>query len=269
MLGGSITVDNPTMIAEQPAAFTLVIRNNSDQAFHDDIRPPVHLSVMLTGTMSFPNSVCIDAETSDFTIGPHEQRTYSLHITPTRHMLGGARLSALLLYNGGTEGTGGPVGCIGGDSAGRVPSVAVTVVPPGWVAGQSALDAAQGHWLGKITVAANEAHAGDTVTVSAKVKNTGTHDQSTRGFGSLVADCHGSGPGPGLDTMWWRGAFFPAAVLRPGQVKTMSFDIRLEPGFVGTAVCVVEMAFNGDLEHAEYNRYLEAPWNSFEVLPAG
>jgi hypothetical protein len=268
VLVGSITVDNALFVAEQPAAFTLTIRNTSDQTFHDDIKPPVHLSVMLNGTMSFPDTVCSDAETSDFTLDPHEQRTYSLHITPTRHMLGPAELDAALLYAGDTEGSNGTGGCIGGDAPGGVPAVAVRVVPPGWIDGQP-LDAAQGHWLGTIAVAAQEAHVGDTVTVTATAKNTGNYDQRTRGFGSLVADCRGSGPGPWPDTHWWRGAFFPATVVRPGQSKTMSFDVVLEPGFVGTAVCSVEMAFNGDLEQAEYNRYLEAPWNSFEVLPAG
>ena len=269
MLAGSITVDNPTLIAEQPAALTLTIRNTSDQTFHDDIKPPVHLSVMLNGTMPFPDGVCSDADTSDFTMAPHEQRTYSVHITPTRHMLGPATLDAVFLYNGpagsALEDSGG---CIGGDAPGRVPALAVKIVPPGWSDGQP-LDAAQGHWLGRITVAAQEAHVGDTVTVTATAKNVGQHDQSTRGFGSLVADCRGSGPGPGLTTMWWRGTFFPATVIRPLQTKTMSFAVVLEPGFVGTAICSVEMAFNGDLEHAEYNRYLEAPWNSFEVLAAG
>ena len=268
VLAGSITVNNPVFVAEQTAAFTLTISNTSDQTFHDDIKPPVHLSVMLNGTMPFPNAVCSDAETADFTIGPHEQRTYSMHITPTRHMLGPAALGAVLLYEGDTEHSGGTGGCIGGDAPGHVPAVAVRVVPPGWIDGQP-LDAAQGHWLGRIKLAVQEAHVGDTVTVTATAKNTGTREQRTDGFGSLVADCHGSGPGPGLDTMWWRGAYFPATVIRPLQTKTMSFAVALEPGFVGTAVCTVEMAFHGDLEHPEYNRYLDASWNSFEVLAAG
>jgi len=254
-LVGTISPANPTFVAEQPTAVTLTIRNTTDHVWHSDVQPSVHLGVFLAPIEQAGE--CVDAQPSDFTIGPREQRTYSMEITPNRHMLGRATLSAVFLYDH-TEGN-----CLMGDAPDGVPGVDATIVPPGWSPGQP-LDATQGHWDARETMSTYAAHRGDTVTVSATVRNVGADDQATYGFGSLAVVCHG--PLAGSDTPWQLGRLFDPAVLHPGEELSASFSVTVQPAFVGTAICTVAMAFHGDVATAEYNRYLDAPWEGFDVL---
>src|SRR5262249_31373051 len=150
--------------------------------------------------------------------GPHEQRTYSVVVTPNRHMLGRNQVSAVLLYDG-TEGN-----CLGGDAPDGVTPLDLTVVPPGWHAGQP-LDAAQGQWGADTKVSHFLVRPGDTVAVSATVRNTGTQEQATNGFGSLVLDCHGTRAGS--DTRWQRAQLFDATVVPPGETTSTSFDVTV------------------------------------------
>jgi hypothetical protein len=256
-LVGTISPANATFVAEQPTAITLTIRNTTDHVWHSDVQPPVHLSVIMSPRREFGAGVCVDAQATDFTIGPGEQRTYSMDVTPNRHMLGPNTLSAVFLYDH-TEGN-----CLGGDAPDGVPSVDATVIPPGWSPGQP-LDAAQGHWDARETMSTYEAHRGDTVTVSATVRNVGAQDQATYGFGALAFVCHG--PLVGSDTPWQRGRLFDAVVLHPGEEVSATFAVTVESAFVGTAICTVAMAFHGDVATAEYNEYLDAPWKGFDVL---
>jgi hypothetical protein len=116
-----------------------------------------------------------------------------------------------------------------------VAPVAITVVPPGWSAGDP-LDPARGNWTVGLAVAGTTVTSGRAVTFHATVTNTGDQPQQTNAYDALSLTCTTGGETGGS------GQFLPAATIAPGASQTFDVDLPFAlPS--GTAKCFVGVAF--------------------------
>ncbi len=125
------------------------------------------------------------------------------------------------------------------------PETAVPTAPTGDTQ-PGVLQPQDGRWDASASTDSAQVTVGDTVTVRAELRNTGTEPQSTIGYGSLGIACDrwpiDAPPTDGLPL----GQFLDWVVLQPGESRSFSMSFQAEPQFVGSIICGVGLAFHGD-----------------------
>ena len=141
-----------------------------------------------------------------------------------------------------------------------VPSVAVTIVPPGWVPGRP-LEPSQGTWKAEVSADPAQGVAGEPLTLHVNLTNLDDAPHKTEGYGLLGVFCTG--------TRGDNGAFLDAATLAPGAEQ--SFTVEYTPGDyqVGPLKCSLGMAFVQDSAGVYPRDSVQTNVATATVLPAG
>jgi hypothetical protein len=124
-----------------------------------------------------------------------------------------------------------------------------------------------GSWDAVASVDSEQVTVGDTVTVHAELRNTGTKPQSTVGYGSLAIACdrvQEEGV-PSEDIRF--GEFLDWVVLQPGEARSFSMTFVAESGYAPELNCGVGIAFHGDAYAASPFEYPQG-YVTMEILPA-
>jgi hypothetical protein len=226
---GTVTIATSTWVAEQPASFTLKVHNTSDQEYR--FGPEMTLGIVVQG---FGSGGCIGVDHGDLVLAPGEQRTYSSAFTPRPDMIGTADIYTAVLYAGDNYSN-----CLSTDGFAAIPIVPVTIVPPGWVEGQT-LDPSQGTWTATLSADSTVLAAGESTPIHVEVRNAGAQAQRTDGYGSLAVVCYAPGIEDGYPVP------IAATTIEPGaqQSFTVMFPGEKVAG-PGTARCSLGMTFHG------------------------
>lgn len=140
-----------------------------------------------------------------------------------------------------------------GSSSAAPTTPAGPIAVPGTVAptvptqdtGPVVLQPQDGSWEASTSADAKQVSVGDTVTLHAELRNTGTQAQQTIGYGSLGIACDRPIGDPYTEGLPF-GEFLDWVVLPPGESHSFSMSFRAEPEWVGSIICGVGLAFHGD-----------------------
>jgi hypothetical protein len=226
---GTVTIASSTWVAEQPASFTITVRNTAAQEFRFGSASTLGIVVQGVGSGG-----CIGVDSADLVLAAGEQRTYTSELTPRPDMIGPANISAGVLYV-----TDNYSNCLSSDGFSGVPTVPVTIVPPYWVEGQP-LDPSQGMWAATLAADATNLGIGEATAIHVDVRNAGSQPQRTDGYGSLAVLCYGPGIREGYPV------FIGHTTLEPGATHSFTFAFPVDRADgAGTFVCSLGMTFHG------------------------
>jgi hypothetical protein len=256
-LEGTLTMSSTTLVADQPVAFTLTLRNSTAEDVQLAPFPLLPLGVWIDSPFHDFMAVPIVAEPGD-SLAPGEVRTRTMMITPRPEMVGQATVRLAYIHTFGRE-----FWCRCGLEAyaNGIPPVPISIVPPGWVKGQP-LEPSQGSWSVTMSASSNEVRVGDVVTVNSTVRNTGSQPQKVGGYGSLAIQCTNMG---GEN---WSGSsqLIGDQTLEPGEAHTFSLDFSFPEALTYGVQCDVGMSFDNSVWELQYG--LESDVVSVSVLPA-
>jgi hypothetical protein len=227
---GTLTIASSTWVAEQPASFTITVRNTAAQEFRFGSARTLGIVVQGVGSGG-----CIGVDSPGNVLAPGEQRTYTSELVPRPDMIGPATIYTAVL-----EATDSSYSnCFSTDGFSGVPTVPVTIVPPGWVEGQP-LDPSQGMFAATLAADATMLGIGEATAIHVDVRNAGSQPQRTDGYGSLAVVCYGPGIRDGYPV------FIGSTTLDPGATQsfTVAFPVDQTDG-AGTFVCSLGMTFHG------------------------
>ena len=143
-LKGTLSLATTTLFADVSTAATLTLTNVSDH--------PVSVSTSYTSRnlgiwIGYYDYTVFNLAPDQATLNPGQQRTFATTISGDIALAGGARVSAAIISQIPAEDVASPLLLPG------VPSIPVTIVPPGTAPGQP-LDPVFGHW--KVEMSANK-----------------------------------------------------------------------------------------------------------------
>ncbi len=263
-LQGTLTVP-PTLVAGSSAPFTLTVRNVTDHSIRWPFVAPFGgpiLGLWTDGVEPANRTAApyVDVlqvhDGEQFLLAAGQTQTFTSQINAYPEQIGPAVVSLeLITINDLRHGSVGTHDAMPG-----VPSVPVTILPPGWTEGQP-LDPAQGKWTARMSTGATDVRIGDTVTVFATLRNDGDRPQQTEGYGKLAIVCDPATVDP-------IGAFITSATVEAGTDQTFSVEITPPESFVGTVTCRVGIAFYGYANDAPPRPGIDSDSVNFTVLPA-
>ena len=239
-LVGTITPTTTTLVDEQVATIALTVRNVSDHTVTVTDGGNETIAIQITGPE--PDDTMFvrwdfEHHPGEQSLAPGAQRTFNFAFVPFRGFVGPATIAAGLFHGVPRQLFLTPTYYFTG-----VPTVAVTVAPPGVVPG-GPLDAAQGAWNVAMSADASSVRVGDTVVVHAAITNVGDQPQNTRGYSSLAIGCgrvpnfiDDSGP-------------VEASTIQPGETRSFSFVYQPPSWMYDESVdCRVGITFEPDGE---------------------
>lgn len=225
---GTLMLASAMWVAEQPAAFTLTVRNTSDREFR--LRDGLTLGIWVQGSFGVD---CTGVGDPGVALAAGEQRTFTAEIAPTPELIGAADIYIAVLDASGFS------SCLATDGLSGVPVVPVTIVPPGWVEGQP-LDPSQGTWSATLSADAMNLGVGESTAIHVALRNAGSRPQRTDGYGSLAVICRGVGIEDGFPLP------IGSVTLEPGAVQSFTVAFPVDKiGGPGTFVCSLGMTIHG------------------------
>ena len=254
-LQGTISIQS-TLVAEEATPLTLTVRNVSDHAVSLEDGWPDILGVAIEGNYLATGG----GGTNDHsTLAAGEQVSFDQTITPWDEAVGPARISAAILRSSFMTRLTGVLYRLPG-----VPSVPITVIPPGTVPGEP-LDASLGQWGAELTTDSTTVAAGDPVVVHLDLTNVGDQPQNTGGFGAVVVAC-GDHQYSSADTQ-----VVGASTVAPGATISIPFSFEPAPWEItaGTLVCWAGVAIHGNATDIVPRQGFETNTLHITIVPAG
>jgi hypothetical protein len=250
-LMGTISLAGTTLVAGQPTTVGVTLRNVSDHTItltrSWDTWPGIYID--------FFDNAGLEGVDLNAPLAAGQERTFTATITPRPEIVGTARIFAAYI-RGVVMDVGGYVDA----TLEGVPSVTVTILPPGWTPGEP-LEPSQGKWKAEISADAAPVVAGDPLTLHVMLTNVDDVPHKTEGYGLLGVRCSGRRGD--------NGAFLDPATLAPGA--TQSFSVTYTPGDyqIGPLECSLGMAFSPDPAGVYPRDSIQTNVATLTVLPAG